>query len=69
MITATVASTKPMEVPTGLTAVSRMTDNPATMPIAMMAPSGAPTLRILRGRGGPTRRGDGGTEGFDTNAA
>jgi hypothetical protein len=58
-----------MEVPTGLTAVNRMTDSPATMPIAMMAPRGAPTLRIFRGNGGPTGRRDGGTEGFDTRAA
>ncbi|BDX32463.1 hypothetical protein TUM20985_30100 [Mycobacterium antarcticum] len=48
-----------MEVPTGLTAVSKITDSPATTPIAMIAPSGAPTWRTFRGN----------ADGCDTRAA
>ena len=41
-----------MVVPPGFTAVSRIKIRPATVPQAMIAARGAPTLRIGRGSGG-----------------
>ena len=40
-------STKPMDVPTGLNAVSAMMIRPAMVPSRISTPSGAPTLRTF----------------------
>src|SRR6476469_5705295 len=49
---AAVDSTIPIVAPTGLSAVKSSTISPATVPSAMIRPSGAPTLRMRRGSGG-----------------
>ena len=49
---ATLDSTNPMLVPTGLNAVSAMTISPAMVPSVMSTPNGAPTLRIRLCSGG-----------------
>ena len=40
-------STKPIDVPTGLNAVSAITISPAMVPSRISTPSGAPTLRTF----------------------
>ena len=40
-------NTNPMDVPTGLNAVSAMTINPAMVPSRISTPNGAPTLRTF----------------------
>ena len=49
---ATLDSTNPIAVPTGLNAVSPITISPAMVPSVMRTPSGAPTLRIRFWSGG-----------------
>ena len=66
---AAVESTNPMAVPTGLTAVSRITSSPAAVPSVMITPSGAPTLRIRLCSGGPSERGCCGVPANDTTAS
>src|SRR3954447_12523577 len=65
-IIATVERTKPVAVPTGLTAVNRITISPVTVLSAISTPRGAPTLRILLGSPGLTC-GCGGIDGKDTS--
>ncbi len=45
-VIATLDRTNPIAVPTGFSAVSAITINPATVPSTMITASGAPTLRI-----------------------
>ena len=46
-VIATLDSTNPMPVPTGLNAVSAMTIRPAMVPSRISTPRGAPTLRTF----------------------
>ena len=60
--------TNQMAVPTGFTAVDRITISPVRVPSPMSMPSGAPTLRIRLGSPGTGGRGCCGATGKDTTA-